>query len=197
MIQKLIELDREIFLYLNGLHHPWLDEVMYYATDKLASLPVYLLLLYLILRHFRNDSWAPLIGIVIAIVIADQLASTVMKPLFQRLRPSHEPELAGAVYTVKGYLGRKYGFVSSHAANTFAAALFFWWLLKDKSKWIWLLFLWAGIVSYSRIYLGVHYPGDILGGFVVGWLAAWVGFRIFNWLLAILDRKKHLTRKLH
>jgi undecaprenyl-diphosphatase len=196
MVDQLLELDKKLFLYLNSFHSPWLDPVMLYATDKAVSLPVYLLLLCLILKYYRNDSWAPLLGIAVTIVLADQITSSLMKPLFQRLRPSRDPSLDGLVYIVNGYIGGKYGFASSHAANTFGAAFFFWKLLKQQTRWIALLFVWAGLITYSRIYLGVHYPGDILAGMAVGIAVSVAGLKLCQWLLEVTARKDRLSRDL-
>ena len=182
MMEELIDLDKKIFLFINSLHAPWLDPAMLYLTQTFVWIPLYAILLFLIIKKFRNDSWAPLIGIFIAILLSDQITSGLMKPLFERLRPSRDPELEGLVHIVNGYKGGLYGFASSHAANTFACALFFWTLLKENYKWIGVLFIWAGFMSYSRIYLGVHFPGDIMAGFVVGTLCAWLGFRLYMWL---------------
>jgi undecaprenyl-diphosphatase len=197
MLERLMEVDRKVFLYLNSLHHPNLDQLMYYTTDKLVSMPLYLLLLFLIIKYFRNDSWAPLLGIIFTIVLADQVASTVMKPLFHRLRPSRDPALEGMVHVVNNYFGAKYGFASSHAANTLGASIFFWKLFKDKTRWIALLFAWSALVSYSRIYLGVHYPGDVLAGFAVGVAAAFAGFKLYEWLMRFTNSDKSLAGKVH
>jgi undecaprenyl-diphosphatase len=190
MIEELIELDKKIFLYLNGLHTPTLDPVMFYISQTVIWVPLYLVLLFLVLKHFRNDSWAPLLGILITILIADQTMTAILKPVFQRLRPTHEPTLAGLVHTVRGYKGGLYGFASSHASNTFGLATLLWFYFRNKWRWISFLFPWAIIVSYSRIYLGVHYPGDIITGFFVGFLAAMAGLSLFKWL-----EKKFLRNK--
>lgn len=183
MIEWLDRIDRQLFIFLNGLHAPWLDGFMLYATDKMVSIPLYLVMLYIILREFRGDSWAPLVGVLVTVLLADQVTSSVMKPLFERLRPSRDPELAGLVHIVNGYVGGKYGFASSHAANTFGISFFLWSIFRQRSGWIALLFVWAALISYSRIYLGVHYPGDILAGIAVGLGAAAVGLRLHYWLL--------------
>jgi undecaprenyl-diphosphatase len=196
MLEQLIELDKKVFLYLNSLHAPWLDPIMLYATDKVVSVPLYLFLLYIVIRHYRNDSWAPLLGILITILLADQVTSTVMKPLFQRLRPSRDPALEGIVHIVNGYIGGKYGFASSHAANTFGASLFFWMLFGARTKWIALLFVWAAFISYSRIYLGVHYPGDLLAGIVVGFAASFAGFKLYEWLMKFTNKNANLAGKI-
>ncbi|MBT1704544.1 phosphatase PAP2 family protein [Chryseosolibacter indicus] len=192
-MEHLIELDKKFFLLLNSLHSEELDQVMMYISQTIIWVPLYLLLLFLILRKYRNDSWLPLLGILITIVIADQFASGVLKPITQRLRPSREPSLEGLVHIVNGYKGGKYGFASSHAANTFGLATFIWLIFRENLKWCLLLFIWAAVVSYSRIYLGVHYPGDIVAGILIGVLAAFAGFKFTQWLGNITKRKNSVT----
>jgi undecaprenyl-diphosphatase len=182
MMEELIDLDKELFLFLNSFHTPWLDPFMLYLTQTYVWIPLYAVLLLLVLKKYKNDSWAPLIGIFISILLSDQITSGLMKPFFERLRPSRDPELSGLVHVVNGYKGGLYGFASSHAANTFACAMFFWILLKANYKWIGVLFVWAAFMSYGRIYLGVHFPGDILIGILVGALSAYTGLLLFQWL---------------
>jgi undecaprenyl-diphosphatase len=182
MLESLIELDKEALLFFNSFHTPWLDPIMFWITKTFFWLPLYGFLLFLVIKHFKKDTWIVLIGITITILLSDQITSGFMKPFFARLRPSREPSLQGLVYLVNGYTGGKYGFASSHAANTFATALFFWMLFKDQYRWLWVLFVWAVVMTYSRIYLGVHYPGDILVGMLVGFGAAYTGYKIQRWI---------------
>lgn len=183
MLETLLELDKKLLLFINSLHTPFLDPVMFWITKTLFWLPLYLFLLFLIFKHFKKDAWFVLIGIAVTILLADQITSSLMKPYFARLRPSREPSLQGLVYLVNGYTGGKYGFASSHAANTFATALFFWLIFKDRFRWMWVLFVWAIVMTYSRLYLGVHYPGDILVGMLVGLGSALAGYKLQQWLL--------------
>jgi undecaprenyl-diphosphatase len=187
MLETLIELDKELLLFLNSFHTPWLDPIMFWITKTLFWLPLYLFLLFLIIKNFKKDTWIVLIGVAITILLADQITSGFMKPFFARLRPSREPSLEGLVHLVNGYTGGKYGFASSHAANTFATAFFFWLLFKERYRWVWVLFVWAVVMTYTRIYLGAHYPGDILVGMLIGLGAAWTGFTVQK---AIWNKKK-------
>lgn len=182
MIEKLQEIDEAVFLFLNKLHAPWLDPIMLFATKTFVWLPLYLFLIYLIIKDYRRESWMILIGVALTIVLADQITSSFMKPFFARLRPSHDPDLEGLVHLVNGYRGGKYGFASGHAANTFGTATFLWLLFRNTRPWIRWIFLWAAFMTYTRIYLGVHYPGDILVGGLIGALAGWTGYKFSVWI---------------
>ena len=177
-MNKLLELDREAFLALNGLHAEWLDQPMYLFSDTLLWSPLYLLLLYFIIKEYKGESWIILIGIIVMITLSDQVTTSLMKPYFARLRPTHDPSLRDLVHIVNGYRGRSFGFASSHAANTFGVAMFFYLLFRESRKGIFILFAWAAFVSYTRIYLGVHFPGDIIVGAIVGTLFAMLLFKI-------------------
>lgn len=188
-MEEILELDRELFLKLNGTHHPFVDQLMMFLSSTAAWIPLYLILLYLLIRTYRKATWMVLLAVILTIVFADQITSTFMKPFFERLRPSHEPDLQGLVYIVDHYRGGKFGFASSHAANTFGIATLMWLLLKVYRPWIGLLFAWAMGVGYTRIYLGVHYPGDILAGFVVGFASAMVAYFLFLLLRDLMNKE--------
>lgn len=171
MIEKLITWDKEIFHAINGLHTPALDQVMFYSSQTYIWIPFYAVLIYFVIRRFGKQAWIPIIAITLTIALSDQLTSGVMKPWFQRYRPTHDPTIEN-IHTVNDYKGGKFGFASSHAANTFALATFFWLLFRDRRQWVSALFLWAVFVTYTRIYLGVHFPGDVLVGALVGMICA-------------------------
>jgi len=167
--QGILEFDRELFLYLNSFFNDFWDTIMLMITRKETWIPFYLVIVYFIIKNYKEKSVVLLLFLAITIVASDQI-SVLIKNWVQRLRPVHDPLIEHMVHNVlrKGGL---YGFVSSHAANTFAIFTFTSRIFKNKSYTI-LLFLWALLVSYSRIYSGVHYPFDILFGMLLGWALA-------------------------
>lgn len=184
MLDFLKDIDQSVFLFLNGCNSGLFDFLMWWFSDKLIWIPFYLFLLYLIIKQYGWESLAILLSLALLIALSDQ-ASGFIKDSVQRFRPSNEPNLAGQVRSLNGYLGGNYGFVSSHASNSFALAYFLWSFLKSKYKFIApLLLIWAVLVSYSRIYLGVHYPGDIVGGAILGTFLAWLVVLLYQKIIA-------------
>ena len=180
-------LDHELFLFLNGLHVGWLDPVMTFISSEMGWIPFYVILLYLV---FKKLGWKGLlfvvVGVVVLITCSDQLSSHVFKPVFHRFRPCHDPLIQDLVHLPNGHCGGQYGFISSHACNTFALASFITLIMKRFYKKIGLLmFIWAALVSYSRIYMGVHFPGDVLCGAAVGMI---LGFGIGHLLLMVMNK---------
>jgi undecaprenyl-diphosphatase len=179
MWQVLDQWDKRIFLFLNGLHQDWLDYPMQLISGKLTWLPLYLVLIGLLIYRFRRKVIGYFITIALCITAADQFASGLMKPLVKRLRPCREPEIMDQVYALSGC--GQYGFMSSHAANSFALAVFMGFALSKFSEGKMLtisLFVWATIVAYSRIYVGVHYPADVICGGLSGGLWAFLICRL-------------------
>lgn len=185
MIESLLKLDQKLFLALNGLHSETMDVVMVLISGKLEWIPFYLLLLFFVYRKYGKATWLILIGAALSVALADQISVKLFKDVFERLRPCHNPEIAEFVHTVNNKCGGKFGFVSSHATNTFAIATFLGMLLKNRNniKALHLLLFWAVIVSYSRIYLGVHYPLDVLGGAILGGIIGYLVFRLTKYFL--------------
>ncbi|HDP74936.1 MAG TPA: phosphatase PAP2 family protein [Bacteroidales bacterium] len=183
MIDYLVKLDTDLFLFLNGLHSPFWDSIMQFASEKLTWLPLYLLLIYLIARKHKWNALWWLLAIAVVVLLADQLSVHLFKNVFQRLRPCHNPDLSGVIH-LAGSCGGKFGFVSSHAANTFGVAVFLSMLYKNRWATIGVL-IWAAFVSYSRIYLGVHYPADLLVG---GLLGSAVGYGVWHLANRLMNR---------
>ncbi|GAB2481381.1 MAG: phosphatase PAP2 family protein [Cytophagales bacterium] len=173
MIETLKTWDEELFLWLNSFHFDWLDPVMFQLTQTITWTPLFLFLIYKIYKVNPKNSWWVFGGIMLSILIADQFTSGFLKPLMERLRPCHDPRWEGQMHNY-GRCGGLYGFVSSHAANTFAVATFLNLKLGKQIKHLKWMFLYAIVVSYTRIYLGVHYPFDIVLGATIGVIVAFL-----------------------
>jgi undecaprenyl-diphosphatase len=180
MLESLQLLDTKIFLAINGLHNTFFDWIMVFASGKLSWLPLYVVLIYLIIKEFKWKTWVVLAFVVLLIFLADQLSVHAFKNVFQRLRPCHNEEIALQIHMVTG-CGGMYGFVSSHAANSFALVFFIIGILKSQKKWLpWVMIGYGLLVIYSRVYLGVHYPGDVLVGAFLGFIVARMVLFLFN-----------------
>ncbi|MFW5657965.1 MAG: phosphatase PAP2 family protein [Bacteroidota bacterium] len=178
MIDFLKDIDQQLFLFLNGMHGPFWDDIMYNISDKYIWIPFYLFLILLLADKYQKKAIWIILFTIISVSLADMISVQLFKETIQRLRPCHEPSLQSLVHLVNNHCGGKYGFVSSHAANSFALAVFLSFFFKNRLM-VFILLSWAVIVSYSRIYLGVHYPGDILGGMLLGSIISGFVFQVY------------------
>jgi len=176
MIDQILSLDTELFLFLNSINNSFLDVIMKFASAKFTWLPLYILVVFFVFKQFKlKTGFFVFVLIVLAIALSDQTSVHLFKNVFQRLRPCFNDEIKNIVYTIS-MPGGQYGFVSSHAANSFAFAIFSLLIFRNKNYTIFIL-IWATLVSYSRIYLGVHYPLDIIGG---AFLGSFISLLLFN-----------------
>ncbi len=184
MLEQLLHFDKDLFLYLNGLGvAPW-DNFWQFISNKFSAIPLYIYLLLISYRKYGLKSTALLlISIALLITVSDQL-SNFFKYGVGRLRPCHDPDLSGITRLVKSYCGGKYSYYSAHASNAFAIAVFFGAILKSEAKYMaTVLLLWATLVAYSRIYIGVHFPLDIITGALIGSLLGWLFLKLYIFAL--------------
>ncbi len=178
LISQLIELDQELLLSLNSHFSAYWDHFFWMFTSKEVWLPLYLTLGYVIFKNHGLKGFVTLLAIGLLIFLCDQISTNVFKEGFERFRPSRDPQLKYLVHLINGKRGGMYGFVSSHATNSFGLAMFTALLFRNRTFTIG-IFVWALINSYSRIYMGLHYPGDILGGLLLGILLGKIVYEIY------------------
>jgi len=188
------QVDQTVFLFLNGLHNQFFDLFFWYATDMTIYLPLYLIAGWLAYKQFGWRVLVLLLFVILTIVLTDQSCNILKQHLVCRLRPARNPDIDSLVHIVNGYRGEQYGFPSAHACNTFGMAIFLYRVLRPQ-RWGFTLalFAWAALMAYSRIYLGVHYPADILCGATLGAAIGWGMSAIFRkWVLRrFFERRPH------
>ncbi|HMG81426.1 MAG TPA: phosphatase PAP2 family protein [Ferruginibacter sp.] len=180
-MKKIIDLDKWLFLKVNrDGTSPFLDKLMPVLREPTTWIPLYIFLLVFIIYNFRKKGWWLVVYAVITVAITDTVSSRVFKPLVGRMRPCCDPSFSANVRLL-AYCGGNGSFTSSHAANHFGLAMFLFFTLRPViGGWGYLFFIWAAAISYAQIYVGVHYPFDVLGGTVLGCLVGWASATIFN-----------------
>ncbi len=188
-MNKLIEFDSQLLQLINYFHTDFWDNSFWIISSTLIWIPLYAILLYAIIKSQKSQSWITVLSLIVLVVLCDQISTEVFKHGFERFRPTHDPLLKDFIKTVHGYRGGKYGFVSSHATNTMGLAVFTSLLFRNKG-YSTFIYIWAIIIAYSRVYLGVHYPGDVVGGMILG---ALLGFGIYKLYSVLIPRFVRLT----
>ena len=193
MVEDILKFDSDLFLYLNNLGTPYYDNLWMFLSRTEANVIVYLIILITYVNLIKNKKKTKIllhliIASAILITISDQ-TSNLFKDSFQRLRPCYNELISDSLRLVKGSCGGRYGFFSAHASNSFSLAIFFGLLLRSSNKLlIVLLTIYAFLISYSRIYLGVHYPIDILVGAIFGTINAIILYKVYLYSFNFLNK---------
>jgi membrane-associated phospholipid phosphatase len=185
MLDSLINIDHYLFDFINqGLSNSFFDFVMPYARKKVTWIPFYLIGAILLFKFKGKQAVFIILGSALAVGMADGISSHLLKPFFERTRPCLLPEFANHVNLIIERCSGAFSFPSSHAANHFALASFLSLVLYNESKgWGFVLVLWASLICFAQVYVGVHFPSDILGGILVGALAATISLITYHWAL--------------
>ena len=183
MLDQLIQYDTELFLFLNNLGTQTWDGFWMAYTTKVNWVPLYAVLLYLIYKNLNKKVFIlTILVIVLMITFTDQITN-LFKHGFQRLRPCHNEDINGLMRLVKSSCGGKYGYFSGHASNSMAVAVFSGLLLRNKYKYlVFILLFWAALMAYSRIYIGVHFPLDVVSGMLFGAISGYIFYRLVTYL---------------
>ncbi len=189
MLEKILPYEKELFFLINGSHTDFTDSIMWLYSGGVIWVPMAILTLFLLVYRQRWREWLPvLIAIAIMFVLCDQFASTVCKPYFARLRPTHYPGIEEYVRTLYGYAGGRYGFISGHATNAFGFASLTAILFRNRYYSI-IIYVWAFIMAYSRVYLGVHFVSDVVAGAIAGIL---IGYLVHGLYLLYQKKEKEV-----
>ncbi len=178
-MEALLELDRNLLLFFNEFSSPLFDNFFWVITSVMIWIPMYAAILYVIVKEQGMKAIITILALALVVTLCDQISSNVFKDGFERLRPSREPANEGLLNIINGYRGGMYGFVSSHATNSFGLAVLTSLLFRYRWYTVFIVF-WAVLNSYSRVYMGVHYPGDILGGLILGSLIGWFVYWLYE-----------------
>ena len=189
MIDRIIEFDKHLMLLLNGWHSPFFDFLMPVITNKYTGIPIYLAILVILFRKVdMKKLLIAVAAILVTFALCDSLSVALFKETFQRLRPGWDPQIMDQVRMLE-YKGGQYGFVSSHAANLFGLATITSLLIKNRIYTV-LIFFWAALVGYSRIYVGKHFPADVVCGAIFGMIVGYLVYKGTVWLCDYFRKRR-------
>jgi undecaprenyl-diphosphatase len=181
MVEKILDLDTQLFIYLNSLGSETYDGFWLLITKQVNWIPLFLLLFYFIYTKLGiKQTLYLLLFVAVLLAVTDQITN-LFKYTFQRLRPCNNPEINSFIRVVQ--VRTSFSFFSGHAANTMAVATFLYLIFKNQFKYFWFLFLWPLVFAYSRIYLGLHYPLDIITGYLFGIFTGFAMYKAYQWAL--------------
>ena len=182
LIEKIEQIDRQLLFAINDANSPLFDTIMWWVSKPAFGIPFYLLFVFLLYKYFGwKSALIIVLSTVAAVGLADLSAKYLFKEMFERFRPSQNFEIKDQLHYVNSYHGGMYGFVSSHAANMFSIAMLLGLWLKKKIRYsLHFLLIWAALIGYSRVYLGVHYPSDVLCGALLGMSIAFLIYKVIS-----------------
>jgi membrane-associated phospholipid phosphatase len=181
-MHKIIELDKKLFHLINYTwHNSFFDFLMPWLRNAELWAPLYFFLILIVATNYKKNNFLWICFFIGTVVISNYISSNLIKVYFTRVRPCNDPSIASWIRILTGYRPMNFSFVSSHATNHFAMAIFFYLTLKDEiGNWAWIFFLWAFVICYAQIYVGVHYPTDVAAGALVGLFIGYITGKIFN-----------------
>jgi membrane-associated phospholipid phosphatase len=196
ILQTLENIDKNLFVLINrDFNLPFLDPIMLVLRNPNTWIPLYAFIAWWSISRLKKKALLFILFTLITIALTDSVTAFLFKPLFERLRPCGEPGLTGIVRILNGCAG-KYSFPSNHAANHFGLAVFWFGAIRKLTgqKWHW-LWVWAFLICYAQVYIGKHYPGDVLAGALFGGLIGTVTYHLFNWLLGKTQKNQDIILK--
>lgn len=193
MLEWIKQIDQNLLLLINGANNHFLDVIMIWISSIGLWIPLYILLLYFVIIKYKSKAWIAIPFFILAVGLSDLISVHLFKNVFERLRPCYEPELAGVINNIVG-CGGQFSFVSSHASNSFTIAFMSIFLIGDRQTWLkWLMPIWGLSIMYSRVYLGKHYPSDVIVGALLGILLSWLMYLLFKYFLNYFSTKSTKT----
>jgi membrane-associated phospholipid phosphatase len=181
IFQQIKDIDQALFHQINGVwHHPLLDKILPWIRHSNNWIPLYVVLLGWMVYQIGWKTWKWLLFALINVGITDQVSSSIFKPLFHRLRPCNDPALFGQTRLLLDHCSDGFSFTSSHAANHFGLAMFLFITWGNtQQRYTKYFFVWAGLIAFAQVYVGVHYPLDILGGTIIGLISGYIIAKLY------------------